>query len=130
MGLAKESMDAMAAKGSGLSFADLLADYGGIRFERWLADPKEGAARLAGVAEGFRGAEFLPDPSGEVEGLMMAEFEKRFGSMQDERFLREKRRILDALEALPVYRPSAGSKEGGAGGEDAKPGGAGEGKAK
>ncbi|MCK6479959.1 MAG: hypothetical protein L6R43_07360 [Planctomycetes bacterium] len=69
LGLSKEMMDAMKVKGSGLSFADLAADYAGIRFDAWLADAKEGAARLARVAEGFRGAEFLPDVSGEVEGL-------------------------------------------------------------
>lgn len=108
LGVAKEMADARG--GSGFSFADLMADLAGIRFAERLLDGKEGAARLRRVAEGFRGDDWLPDPSKEPEGLDEAEFRRRFGSVSDERFLEKRRALVEAIEALPVHRPPASGR--------------------
>jgi hypothetical protein len=100
--VAKEVADSRG--GSGFSFADLLADLAGIRFAGWLLE-KDGAARLARVAAGFVGDDFLPDPSREPEGLGEKEFAERYGSIADERFLAKRRALGEAVAALPVHRP-------------------------
>ena len=103
-GVAKELADSRG--GTGFSFADLLADLAGIRFAGWLLE-KDSAARLKRVAEGFRGDDFLPDPSREPEGLQEGEFARRYGSVDDERFLAKRKALADAVGALAVYRPPA-----------------------
>jgi hypothetical protein len=90
-GLLKEVLDAEEG-GSGFSFADLAADLSGVHFARRLL---EKPARLAGVEKGFTVAAVALSPKGLVEGLSSKEFEKRYGSIQDERF----RKALEALRA-------------------------------
>jgi hypothetical protein len=91
LGLAKEILDSQG--GSGFSFADLAADYSGIEFAQWLVkdDPAGKKRRL--VAESFRGADFLPDVSDLPEGIMAERFQREYGGLQDERFLKKAQEI-------------------------------------
>lgn len=99
-GLMKELMDARDG-GSGFSFADLAADYAGVAFARRVIEQPE---RLEAIAKGFQGKDFALPAKGLVEGLRMAEFEKRFGGTGDERFRKEVEEIRKRIAALPGFQ--------------------------
>ena len=113
LALLKERMDAVRVGGTGISFADIVADLAGIRFAEWLGEGAAGKARAKGLAAAFSGAAVMPDASGETEGMKLEEFEKRFGTFQDERFLAERKRMMGAIEALEAYKPVEEGKDGG-----------------
>jgi hypothetical protein len=120
-GIAKEVADSRP-NGSGFSFADLLADLAGVRFAAWVGgEPK---ARLARLAEGFRGIDFCPDPAGEPEGLSAEAFAKEYGGVADDRFRRKVAALREAVEGLAAY--GEGRRTGDADG-DGKGSGKGEG---
>lgn len=98
-GLLKEMLDARG--GSGFSFADLSADFAGIAFARRLLDKP---SRLAGVEKNFRIGDYAISPHGLPEGLTAEQFDKRYGSLKDERFQRLQGDIRKRIEALPGYR--------------------------
>ena len=98
-GLLKEMLDARG--GSGFSFADLSADFAGIAFARRLLDKP---SRLADIEKNFRIGDYAIAPRGLPEGLSAKEFEKRYGSLKDERFQRLRGDIRKRIEALPGYR--------------------------
>ena len=99
-GILKELLDAEEG-GSGFSFADLAADLSGVVFaERLLA-----SGRLAGVARDFTVAAFVVPPKGLTEDLTRGQFEKRYGSIRDERFRKELEALRKKVKALPGYKP-------------------------
>lgn len=98
-GLLKEMLDARG--GSGFSFADLSADFAGIAFARLLL---EKPGRLIEIEKQFRIGDYTISPRGLPEGLTAEQFEKRYGSLKDERFQRLQADIRKRIEALPGYR--------------------------
>jgi hypothetical protein len=100
-GILKEQMD-MQAGGSGLSFADLCADFAGIAFARQLRKTGSVPAELA---KSFTVADYMPDITGLREGLSQEAFGRAFGSVSDERFLEEQAAISKRIQALPGYQP-------------------------
>jgi hypothetical protein len=107
-GVVKELLDSREG-GSGFSFADLGSDLSGVAFGRSvLADP----LRLARLAEGFAVADYAIPPDGLIEGLTYEEFTRRFGRVDDDRFmqelntLRKRARELPAYNAAPPQRPA------------------------
>jgi hypothetical protein len=98
-GILKEMLDARG--GSGFSFADLSADFAGIAFARRLLDKP---SRLADVEKSFRSDDYAISPRGLPEGLTFAQFEKQYGSLKDDRYLRLQQDIRKRIAALPGYR--------------------------
>lgn len=96
-GIAKELMDARGS--SGFSFADLAADYAGIALaQALLADDDEGMRRLRTMASEFRGVDYLPAIDDLEDGLTQAQFEKKYGSISDPRFLEARAAIKTRVE--------------------------------
>lgn len=98
-GILKEMLDSRG--GSGFSFADLSADFAGIAFARHLLAKPE---RLAGIEKSFRINDYAISSLGLTEGLTAAQFEKQYGSLKDERYLRVQEDIRKRIAALPGYR--------------------------
>ena len=98
-GILKEKLDSRG--GSGFSFADLSADFAGIAFARHLLAKPE---RLADIEKSFRIDDYTISPRGLPEGLTAAQFEKQYGSLTDERYLRVQEDIRKRIAALPGYR--------------------------
>jgi hypothetical protein len=102
-GLLKEVLDSRPG-GSGFSFADLSADMAGVAFaRRLLASP----AHLERVERSFTVADHALPPAGLVEGLSEAEFVKRYGGTDDERFRKAQEALRQRVLALPGYKASA-----------------------
>ncbi len=97
-GLVKEISDSQGS--SGFSFADLAADLAGVTFATHLADSR---LTLADLAESFAVRDFLPDPGQWPEGISWEVFQSRYGSVRDERFLRQQAEIRRRILALPGY---------------------------
>jgi hypothetical protein len=105
-GLLKEMLDSRG--GSGFSFADLSADFAGIAFARHLLAKPE---RLADIEKSFRIDDYTISPRGLPEGLTAAQFEKQYGSLKDERYLRIQEDIRKRIAVLPGYREKNRSSE-------------------
>jgi hypothetical protein len=102
-GLLKEVLDSRPG-GSGFSFCDLSADMAGVACaKQLLASP----AQLARVERSFTVADYMLSPAGLVEGLTEAEFIKRYGGTDDERFLQAQEALRKRVLALPGYQPSS-----------------------
>jgi hypothetical protein len=101
VGVAKELSDARG--GTGFSFADLLADRAGIEWMRRLRT-LEAAAALRDVAASFSGAEWMPDPAGQPEGLSMASFEREYGGVGDPRFAKKREELAASVAAWVAKR--------------------------
>jgi len=85
IGLIKEEED--ATRGSGFSFTDLAANRAGVRLgERATGD--QAAAVLAWLASARSDAELMPDFRDLPEFMPQAEFDRRFGPVGSERYLR------------------------------------------
>jgi hypothetical protein len=102
-GVLKEVLDSRPG-GSGFSFADLSADMAGVAFARQLLTSP---ALLERVERSFTVADYALSPAGLVEGLSEAEFVKRYGGTDDERFLKAQEALRRRVLALPGYRSSA-----------------------
>ncbi|MEM9353074.1 MAG: matrixin family metalloprotease [Planctomycetota bacterium] len=96
IGLAKEVMDANG--GSGFSFADMAANYAGVRFASAVID---GSADLGDIRGGFRVSDFLPPVDGFPEGLTAAELRERYPG---DELKRELEGVAELIDGLPVYR--------------------------
>jgi hypothetical protein len=99
-GVLKEWLDS-ADGGSGFSFADLAADLAGIELASRVLDRP---ALLADVAKGFAVKDHCPAPKGLEEGIKRKDFEKRFGSTDDERFVKELEALRKKVKGMPAYR--------------------------
>jgi hypothetical protein len=102
-GLLKEVLDSQPG-GSGFSFADLSADMAGVAFaKQLLASP----ALLERVERSFTVAEYAIPPAGLIEGMSEVEFVRRYGSTDDERFLKAQEALRQRVLALPGYKSAA-----------------------
>lgn len=90
IGLTKEQIDAIY--GSGFSFSDLLADLAGIAFTERL---QKGKIKLGDLADHFTVKDHLPDPRmlRLEDGLSAKQFAATYGSLTDQRFQHELKRI-------------------------------------
>ncbi len=103
VGLYKELADARG--GSGFSFHDLAADRAGTRFGELLVKGGEGHARLQRLlARGLRPADLLPDIRDLPEFMMQADFERRFGGVDQPAYRRMVGDIERRIAALALYR--------------------------
>lgn len=100
-GVAKELSDADG--GSGFSFADLAADYAGIKFAQHVLDRR---ISLPHLAETFTVVDFLPEMADLPEALPLAAFRERYGSPTDPRYRRLLNTIQERLEHLPGFAAS------------------------
>lgn len=98
-GIGKELIDARGR--SGFSFVDLSADLAGVTFATHIRDAKIPLDALAGS---FVVKDFLPEGTGLEEGIIREDFFRRYGSAQDQRFLRQTAAIRNQILALRGYR--------------------------
>lgn len=100
IGLYKEIDDARG--GSGFSFNDMAADRAGTRFGEIAAKSADRARKLAqAVASGIRENELMPPIADLPEFLSAAEFERRFGGVDDPRY----KQMMADIEARIASRP-------------------------
>ena len=99
IGVLKEIRDAQG--GSGFSFVDLQSDLAGVEFATRLSRSQISLERLA---RSFAVDDFLPEPGGLGEGLSWGDFLAAYGSMQDERFRRQREAIRQRILSLRGYR--------------------------
>jgi hypothetical protein len=100
LGVLKEVSDSRPG-GSGFSFADLAADWAGLAFAEGV---RRGTIPVERLAHGFRLADFVPPTAGLPEGLTAEQFSRQFGSVGDDRFFDQRRRLREQIRALPGYR--------------------------
>lgn len=109
LGLAKELHD--LKHGSGYSFADLAADWAGVRFGL-LATDHEAALRLRRTLSAQHTPGLLPRLDDLPEGLTPTEFKKRYRYPGSEAHRRLQAKISARIEALPwLQRPDASPAE-------------------
>lgn len=96
VGIAKEAADARL--GSGFSFADLAADFAGIRFAQFVQRDKGAVARLSVE---FEIARFVPEVKRLPEGIGWNEFQRDFGSTNDPRFHQAVAAVRDLVDRMP-----------------------------
>lgn len=103
-GLLKEELDA-GNRGSGFSFADLLADRAGTTFAL-AATRDEMAARAMQdrLAGGFRVDEFFPPAADLPEGIPDAELQSRYGGVGGEPYRQLIAEIERRIAACAAYR--------------------------
>jgi hypothetical protein len=92
LGVQKELADAQdrdRGRGNGFDLSEIAIDLAGIGFAEGLARP--GGPSLC--ARTFRGEAFVPPLRGLRTRLTTRDFERRFGSVQDPRFRRERDRL-------------------------------------
>jgi hypothetical protein len=96
-GITKEWLDAHRG-GSGFSFADLAADFGGVMLaEAVRTDP----ARLKAIG---KLTDYALSPKGLPEGMSGAAFEKRYGGLRDRRFTETCDDLKKRLSDRPGFR--------------------------
>ncbi len=99
LGLAKEWRDSQGD--SGWSFADLGADFAGIRFAEAIL---KGEINLEDVHGGFQIADFVPPLSGYPEDIPFTTFVATYGGLFGQRTRTILAEIDRAIQALPGYR--------------------------
>jgi hypothetical protein len=99
IGVLKEVRDAQG--GSGFSLVDLQSDLAGVEFATRVGGSKITLERLA---RSFAVDDFLPAPGALREGLSWSDFLAAFGSIQDERFQRQREAIRQRVLSLPGFR--------------------------
>lgn len=96
VGIAKEAADARLD--SGFSFADLAADFAGIRFAQFVQRDKGAVARLSVE---FEIARFVPEMKRLPEGISWTDFQRDFGSTNDPRFHQAVAAVRDLVDRMP-----------------------------
>ena len=96
IGELKELLDS-DAKGSGFSFPDLAADRAGVRFAELATNGESGDAwRIQTMFSGrVEESDIFPAIDGLDEGLSEAEFERKYGGVDSDRY----QRIVDEIDA-------------------------------
>lgn len=103
VGLYKELEDARA--GSGFSFNDLAADRAGTRFGELAVAGSAGLRHIVDVASGgLRESDLMPDVRDLPESLSQAEFQRRYGGVDQPRYQEMVAQIERRIAALPLYR--------------------------
>lgn len=99
----KELLDADLG-GSGFSFVDLAADMAGVRLaESLLGDPSSARRVQAMLAETREEQLFFPSISDLRENLPQAEFELRYGGLEDARYQAVVAEIARRIDSLPLF---------------------------
>jgi hypothetical protein len=102
-GLFKEELD--AARGSGFSFADLLADRAGTSFAAAATrDERSAVAMQQRLAMGFEREDFFPEVADLPEGLTDAELQSAYGGVGGPGYQRVVGEIESRVAACPAYR--------------------------
>ena len=99
IGVLKEVRDAQG--GSGFSLVDLQSDLAGVEFATRVRGSQITLERLA---RSFAVDDFLPAPGALREGLSWSDFLAAYGSIQDERFQRQREAIRQRILSLPGFR--------------------------
>ena len=102
IGIFKELRDSQG--GTGFSFVDLQADLAGVTLA---SQVQQGHPSLDELAASFAIDAFVPSATGLQEGLTWQAFTAAYGSVQDDRFLREVATIRERILALPGYQRPA-----------------------
>lgn len=107
LGLMKEWRDSQGQ--SGFSFADLAADYSGVR----LADAlKRNIISLETLERDFTVAELVPQLATFPEGITARDLQADFGGLTGRQFSQMLERIETAIDETPVWtRPTAGASK-------------------
>lgn len=101
LGEVKELVDAGRAGGSGFSFDDIAADRAGIAFAQQAMEAgRGGLGWMSGQLTSERAV--MPSIAGLPSFMSEAEFEQRFGSVADERYLAQIKGIDARIAALPM----------------------------
>jgi hypothetical protein len=104
VGLLKEELD--AARGSGFSFGDLLADRAGTTFgSAATRDEASAAAMQDRIARGFQVGEFFPEAADLPEDLPDAELQSVYGGVGGAGYQRVVDEIERRVAACAAYRP-------------------------
>jgi hypothetical protein len=104
VGLLKEELD--AARGSGFSFGDLLADRAGTTFAAVATrDEASAVAMQERLARGFRGDDFFPEGADLPEDLTDAELQPVYGGVGGAGYQRVVDEIERRVAACPAYSP-------------------------
>jgi hypothetical protein len=99
-GLFKEVADSKGT--SGFSFIDLTADLSGVAFAEAVRKKTLSFRRLA---DAFDTTKFLPEIDDLKENIPAADFEKKFGSLEDVRFKAEFDTLKARVKELPGLAP-------------------------
>ncbi len=105
IGLWKEQRDAKTP--TGFSLVDYETDLAGIALAEAL---REGSRSLPDVDHPFAWRDYLPMTDNLPEGLGAEQFAQRYGSVLDPRFLRERQRLRQAIDQLPIYATARSTK--------------------
>lgn len=104
-GLSKEELDS-ARGGSGFSFADLLADRAGVRFENVATSSAAEAKRIqAMIDEDWQIDQMIPSIAGLPEGLREAEMIERYGGVNGDGFKQVVEEIDRRIHASRMLGP-------------------------
>jgi hypothetical protein len=95
-GLLKEVSDSEGK--SGFSFIDLTADLSGIAFAEAIRNKQ---IPLDKLTDTFPAVRFFPEISDLQENIPAKDFEKSFGSLEDERFQKEFQKLKTRVQSLP-----------------------------
>lgn len=99
----KELLDA-GKGGSGFSFADLAADRAGAALARSASDPTAARKLQQLLANSRNESDYFPAIADLPENLSRAEFESRFGSVDNPAYRQLLQQIDQRLSRLPVHR--------------------------
>jgi hypothetical protein len=104
VGLLKEELD--AARGSGFSFGDLLADRAGTTFGAVATrDEKSAVAMQERIARGFEVGDFFPEAADLPENLPDEELQSVYGGVDGRGYRRMVHEIERRVAACPAYGP-------------------------
>jgi hypothetical protein len=105
-GMFKELEDSQGK--SGFSFIDLTADLSGIAFAEAV---RKKIITFHQLNDSFTTTDFLPEIDDLHEDIPFQEFEKKFGSLDDERFKKDLKMLKDRVKELPgLQTPAAETK--------------------
>lgn len=97
----KELMD-RAPGGSGYSFVDLAADMAGVHFATLATDPETAFSFQTTLTAVNAESAFMPHIDGLEEGLSKSEFERKYGSVDSQRYDQKLTEIRARISALAI----------------------------
>ena len=102
VGLYKEIEDARG--GSGFSFNDIAADRAGRQMGELAVSSDNQARRVQGLLAMAKESDFMPETADLPEFMQEAEFQRRFGGLQGEKYRQMMAEIDSRIAALSIYR--------------------------
>ncbi len=98
----KEIADTLRG-GSGFSFSDIAGDHAGVRLAEKAANSKNARRIQAALARVKSEADFFPDITGLPDNMTQAEFERRYGDVENPRYLELLADIERRIALVPAY---------------------------